>query len=170
MRKITDITLVLASTLQQTTDAKRFRSTVEEFDVTAVITVATEFSKITRTGAAEYTAEFAQSTVTDTSKIVSAVSTITAAFNSELTPDLFKRYTVNTTAVTDTVFTAVKTVSAAAEFDSIAVKLIDSDVLSYDRALTLTVLSEFRTLSLHEEPLILMVEPETRVNMVRKTA
>jgi hypothetical protein len=169
-RKITDVTLVLASTLQQTTDAKRFRSTVEEFDVTASITVATEFSKITRTGAAEYTAEFAQSTVTDTSKIVSAVSTITAAFNSELTPDLFKRYTVNTTAVTDTVVTAVKTVSAAAEFDSIAVKLIDSTVLSYDRALTLTVLSEFRTLSLHEEPLILMVEPETRVNMVRKTA
>jgi len=170
VRKITKVTADLVVNSQQSTDIKRFRSTVEEFDVTASITVATEFSKITRTGAAEYTAEFAQSTVTDTSKIVSAVSTITAAFNSELTPDLFKRYTVNTTAVTDTAVTAVKTVSAAAEFDSIAVKLIDSTVLSYDRALTLTVLSEFRTLSLHEEPLILMVEPETRVNMVRKTA
>jgi len=170
VRKITDVTADIIVNSQQSTDAKRFRSTVEEFDVTAVMTVITEFSKITRTGAAEYTAEFTQSTVTDNSKIVDAVATVTAAFTSDLTPDLFKRYTVNTTAVTDTAVTAVKTVSAIAVFDSIAVKLIDSDVLSYDRALTLTVPGEFRTLSLHEEPLILMVEPETRVNMVRKTA
>jgi hypothetical protein len=142
---IRDNNAVLAADTALTVDYERFRTTSSQQQVATELTAVPV--KITSSDIALDT----QSTLTvDLERIRTTDLTITANF-------------------TDT-FTAVKTVNPPIDFASIATKLVVGNVIAFDSELTLIVNKEFRTLSLQEEPLILMVEPETRVNMVRKIA
>jgi len=143
--KIAGNNATLISEFSQQVDYERFRTTSSQQQV------ATELTAVPVKITSSDIALDCESTLTvDLARIRTSSSEMSANF-------------------TDT-FTAVKTVNPPIDFASIATKLVVGNVIAFDSELTLIVNKEFRTLSLQEEPLILMVEPETRVNMVRKIA